>query len=260
MALSASRCRQDAHATTRKFVGFGAKVDAREARMKFSRRGLVRLVASIAALPAAARIASAQDSATTGIPYMDRDITVNGLRLHYLERGEPTKPAMILVHGIARHAHTFDHIAPDFARDYRVLALDMRGHGDSAWSPEGAYLVEDHVKDLAAVIRALGLSRVTLYGNSTGGRVVQVYAGLNPVIVERLIVEDVGPERPANIADSFARRVEREAAGWASEDDVVKHLMAQAPRTPEPILRTYARFGTKRRGDGRLVWKYDPDL
>jgi pimeloyl-ACP methyl ester carboxylesterase len=167
---------------------------------------------------------------------------------------------MIMVHGIARHAHTFDHIAPDFARDYRVIALDMRGHGDSAWSPQGAYLVEDHVKDLAAVIRALGLARVTLYGNSTGGRVVQVYAGLNPGMVERLIVEDVGPERPANIADSFARRVAREAGGWASEDEVVRHLAVQAPRTPEPILRSYARFGTRRRDDGQLIWKYDPDL
>jgi pimeloyl-ACP methyl ester carboxylesterase len=191
---------------------------------------------------------------------MDRYITVNGLRLHYLEWGEPTKPAMILIHGIARHAHLFDHIAPDFARDFHLIALDMRGHGDSAWSPEGAYLVEDHVKDLEALIRDLGLTRVTLYDNSTGGRVVQVYAGLNADTVERLVVEDVGPERPQNIAAGFARRVALEAEGWTSEDDLVKHLTAQAPRTPEPILRSYARFGTKRRADGRLVWKYDPNL
>src|SRR5262249_23539130 len=75
----------------------------------------------------------------------DRFATVNGLRLHYLEWGDAGKPPMILLHGIARHAHTFDHIAPDLARSYRVLAIDMRGHGDSAWSPEGAYLVEDYV-------------------------------------------------------------------------------------------------------------------
>jgi len=112
---------------------------------------------------------------------------------------------MVIIHGIERHAHTFDHIVPQFTRDYRVIALDMRGHGDSAWSPEGAYLVEDHVKDLAAVIPALGLGGVTLWGNSTGGRVAQVYAGLHPGMVEGLIVEDVGPERPQSIADNFAR-------------------------------------------------------
>src|SRR5437762_468432 len=64
--------------------------------------------------------------------YADRVADVNGLRIHYLEWGAPNKPAMVLLHGIARHAHTFDHIAADFARDYHVLAVDMRGHGDSA--------------------------------------------------------------------------------------------------------------------------------
>src|SRR5438876_12119464 len=87
-------------------------------------------------------LAPALSSAQTPAP-TDRFVTVNGLRLHYLEWGAATKPAMILLHGIAKHAHTFDHIAADFARDYHVLAVDMRGHGDSGWSPEGAYLVGD---------------------------------------------------------------------------------------------------------------------
>src|SRR5215470_14854066 len=70
----------------------------------------------------------------------DLFVTVNGLRLHVVETGGAStgRPAIILLHGIARHAHTFDHIAGDFARTYRVLAVDMRGHGDSAWSPDPA--------------------------------------------------------------------------------------------------------------------------
>jgi pimeloyl-ACP methyl ester carboxylesterase len=224
------------------------------------RRWLHLAIATGAVLFLLAHLARAQNAMTTQTTYADRYLTANGLRLHYLDWGDPAKPAMILIHGIARHAHTFDHIAPDFARDFRVIALDMRGHGDSAWSAEGAYLVEDHARDLEAVIRELGLRRVTLMGNSTGGRVVQVYAGLNPDNVARLIVEDVGPERPQSIADSFARRVAQEANGWASEDDLVKQLVAQNPRTPEPQLRNYAHFGTMRRGDGRLVWKRDPSL
>jgi esterase len=192
--------------------------------------------------------------------YADRFVTVNGLRLHYLEWGDSTKPAMILLHGIARHAHTFDHIAPDLARDHRVLAIDMRGHGDSAWSPEGAYLVEDYVKDLEELLQQLAIRRVTLLGNSTGGRVVQVFAGQHPELVERLIVEDVGPERPQDIADAFARRVQQEANGWASEDELVMQLVAANRRTPEPLLRTYAHFGIKPGPNGRLIWKRDPNL
>ena len=198
--------------------------------------------------------------ATSQTPYADRYATVNGLRLHYLDWGASAKPALILLHGIARHAHTFDHLASNLARDYHVIALDMRGHGDSAWSPEGAYLVEDYVKDLEGLVAQLGLRKLTLLGNSTGGRVVQVFAGLHPDLVERLIVEDVGPERPQDIADSFARRVQQEANGWASEDELVAQLVMQNRRTPEPLLRTYAHFGLKPQANGRLVWKRDPNL
>src|SRR5262245_1152240 len=204
-------------------------------------------------------LAAAQES-KPAVAFADRFVTANGMRLHYLDWGGAETPVILLLHGIARHAHTFDHLVPTLGREYRVIALDMRGHGDSDWSSQGAYLVEDYVKDLEAFVRALGLERVTLLGNSTGGRVVQVFAGRNPTRVERLVVEDVGPERPQDIADGFARRVERESNGWSSEDELVKQLVGENRRTPEALLRTYAHFGVKPRADGRLVWKRDPNL
>src|SRR5262245_14607714 len=118
-----------------------------------------------ASLAAASHLSAQSTTGRTG--YTDKYATVGGLRLHYLDWGNPARPAMILLHGIARHAHTFDHIAADFARDYHVIALDMRGHGDSDWSPQGAYLVEDYVKDLEGLVAQLGLQRITLHGNST---------------------------------------------------------------------------------------------
>jgi esterase len=192
--------------------------------------------------------------------FTDRYIVVNGLRLHYLDWGSETRPPFIMLHGISRVAHQFDHIAPNFTSNYHVMAIDMRGHGDSAWSPEGAYIVEDYVKDLEAFVAQLDLRGLTLLGNSTGGRVVQVYAGLHPERVARLIVEDVGPERTNEIASSFTRQVQNEANGWASEDELVVFLKKSNARTPENILRSYAHFGSKRREDGRIVWKRDPDL
>jgi len=167
---------------------------------------------------------------------------------------------MILLHGIARHAHTFDHLAPHFAGSFHVLAIDLRGHGDSDWDPEGDYLVEDHVKDLEDLIAQLRLQRITLLGNSTGGRVAQVFAGLHPNLVAKLVVEDVGPERPEDIASGFARRVRQEADGWASEDELVAQLTKENPGVAADWIRGYAHFGSRRRGDGRLVWKRDPDL
>jgi esterase len=197
---------------------------------------------------------------TAQTPYQDRFITVNGLQLHYLDWGADGKQPFIMLHGIGRIAHSFDHIAPKFNQNYHVIAIDMRGHGDSAWSPEGAYLVEDYAKDLAAFIAQLNLRNVVLLGNSTGGRVVQVYAGTHPERVAKLIVEDVGPERTNEIASGFARRVQQEENGWASEDELVASLMRAGSTVSEDLQRNYAHFGSKRRADGRIVWKRDPNL
>jgi pimeloyl-ACP methyl ester carboxylesterase len=190
----------------------------------------------------------------------DRFLTVNGLRLHYLEWGDSAKPALVLLHGIGRDAHSFDHIAPHFVADYRVIALDLRGHGDSAWHADGAYLVDDFVRDLEGVVEQLALRDVTVLGNSTGGRVALVYAGRHADRVRALVVEDVGPERPKDIAAGFARRVREEANGWTSEDDLLAHLKSQSAAVGDDLLRAHVRSATKRREDGRLVWKRDPKL
>ena len=117
-----------------------------------------------------------------------RYATVNGLRLRYLEWGTPGRRPLLLLHGIARHAHTFDHLAPHFASDHHVIAVDMRGHGDSAWDPKAEYLVEDYHRDIEALVAQLGLRGIVLWGNSTGGRVVQVFAGSHPGLVAAVIV------------------------------------------------------------------------
>lgn len=192
--------------------------------------------------------------------YTDRFISVEGRRIHYLDWGREGQQPFVMLHGIARTAHSFDHIAPHFRQDFRVIAVDMRGHGDSDWHPEGAYLVEDYVKDIEALVEDLDLNDIVILGNSTGGRVAQVYAGLHPELVSRLIVEDVGPERPQNIASGFARRVAQEANGWASEEDLFEQLKAGSPDVSEELLRARAHYDTKRRDDGRIVWKRDPNL
>jgi pimeloyl-ACP methyl ester carboxylesterase len=191
----------------------------------------------------------------------DRFVTVNGLRIHYLEWGSSDKPPLIMLHGIGRVAHTFDHIAPHFASRYHVLAVDMRGHGDSDWDPKGAYLVEDYVKDIEGMAQQLRLRNIVIWGNSTGGRVAQVFAGLHPELVSAVISEDVGPERPREIADGMTARLKREdETGWASEDELLAQQKNGSPRTSEEILRAYVHFGSKRRPDGRIIWKRDPAI
>src|SRR5438046_4280501 len=172
-----------------------------------------------------------------------RFIIFNGLRIHYLDWGAEGKPPLIMLHGIGRVAHTFDHIAPHFTGKYHVMAIDMRGHGDSGWDPKGAYLVEDYTKDIEALAEQLHLRNIVIWGNSTGGRVAQVFAGLHPELVTAVISEDVGPERPRAIADGFTSSVKREdETDWVSEEELFANLRAGNSSTPGEILRAYTHY------------------
>jgi pimeloyl-ACP methyl ester carboxylesterase len=220
---------------------------------------LGRLLAALVLVGVAVVRGDQGSSRPASVP-VDRFVTVDRLRLHYVDWGNAGAPPFIMVHGIDRIARTFDHVAPHFASRYHVIALDMRGHGDSGWDPAGRYTVEDHVGDLAGLVRELRLRDVTLWGNSTGGRVVQVFAGMHPELVSHVVAEDVGPERPRQIADSYSRRVAQEESGWASEEELLAQLRKSNAGTSDAVLVPYVHYGTKRRDDGRIVWKRDPKL
>ncbi|HEY7448771.1 MAG TPA: alpha/beta hydrolase [Vicinamibacterales bacterium] len=200
---------------------------------------------------------SAQRSAP-GPGYEDRFILNEGRRVHYLDWGSAGKTPFVMLHGIGRSAHSYDHIAPQFQHDYHVIAMDLRGHGDSDWHPAADYLVEDYVKDLERLVEQLELRNIVLTGSSTGGRVAQVYAGLHPERVAKLIVEDVGPERPEDISKGFAQRAERDMKGWASEEELLNSMRQGRTRVPEDMQRNWIRYETKPLENGRVVWKYDP--
>ncbi len=201
----------------------------------------------------------AAEETVAGQP-QDKFITVNGLRMHYVEWGSVASPPMVLLHGIARTAHGFDHVAPHFARNYHVHAIDMRGHGDSAWHAEGAYTVEDYTADIEAVIEQLHLRNLVLWGASTGGRVAQMIAGLHPDRVSAVVVEDVGPERPPTVSNRRGARMEKEANGWATMDEMLVQVKIENPRAADAIVRNIAQAGSRRREDGRIVWKRDPAI
>jgi pimeloyl-ACP methyl ester carboxylesterase len=190
----------------------------------------------------------------------ERYANLNGLRIHVLEWGAAEGKPIIALHGIARSACNFSHLAPRLSDRYRVIAVDMRGNGDSDWDPQGRYLVEDYASDIERLVDTLKLDRVLVWGNSTGGRVAQIYAGLHPDRVSGVIVEDVGPERPAAISDRRARRMKEEEGGWATREELVSRLRRDYPRTPENLLRDVTEHGTRVREDGRIVWKRDPAI
>ena len=117
-------------------------------------------------------------------------IEIEGFRLHYLEWGEESAATMVLVHGLGECARSWDRFAGAMAADRRVIALDLRGHGDSQWAPSGAYSLQDYMSDLEALVEQMGLERILLIGHSEGGRTGTAYMTENPELVEALIVVD----------------------------------------------------------------------
>ena len=76
---------------------------------------------------------------------------------------------MILLHHMNAHAHAWDRFAASLSDAYRVLALDMRGHGDSQWSKAGSYKTADFASDIGALMDDLELERAIILGGSSGG-------------------------------------------------------------------------------------------
>jgi pimeloyl-ACP methyl ester carboxylesterase len=219
----------------------------------------VGIVWTLAGSPAAyAQTPTKSDNAAA--PYRDGTIKVDGRTIHYLDWGPEGKPAFILVHALGHSAHNYDHVAPLLNQRHRVIAIDLRGHGDSDWSPKGEYSVEDYVSDLHGLVTQLKLGPVTLIGCSIGGRVVQVYSGMYPDRVSKLIVLDVGPARPESTTRTLSGRIEREQQGWASEEELYASLRRNPTRVPEEVHRNQVRYESKRLANGRVVWKYDPKV
>ncbi len=184
-------------------------------------------------------------------------VQLGDLQINYLEDGSRSAPPLVLVHGFAGHAHTWDVTIAAVRDRYHVYALDLRGHGDSDHASEyGTRVLAD---DLGRFVDALELDRVTLAGASLGGITSYCYAAKHPDRVERLIVVDIGPEvDPAGVKRIMA------AAGapdtFDSLDDAIASQREIFPDAQEPALRSRTEHGVRATDDGRLVLKFDPGL
>ena len=194
---------------------------------------------------------------STDVPN-DRFFESGGLRLHYLEWGEVNSMSLVLLHHVGSQAHVWDDFARRMAPDYHVLALDLRGHGDSDWADAQRYTTEDYASDVAALAARLQLSKTIILGGSLGGRVALVYAAQNPGIVDALIMEDVGPVRPEEIARGLTDRVSAGEVEFDTVEEWADHMRGDNTRTPYEAFLHNARHATKWLPNGKLRLKRDP--
>jgi pimeloyl-ACP methyl ester carboxylesterase len=184
----------------------------------------------------------------------------HGLDLHLLEWSETGVP-LLLLHGFGNEAHIWDDFAPEVAPYYRTLALDHRGHGDSAWDPERRYDHDAMIEDVERVAEALEIGRLVLIGHSLGGRIATLFAGRHPERMAGLVLVDIGPELDPRGITRIRTEVEssREPL-FASVDEYARLLSLHYPEAQPEALGRMARHGVRRREDGRFALKMDPAL
>jgi pimeloyl-ACP methyl ester carboxylesterase len=197
---------------------------------------------------------------TTRLQPTAKSLTVNGLALRFLEWGRPGGLPVICVHGYTSSAEAFNAMARRLQDRAHIIAMDVRGHGESAWSPDGAYQYADQAGDLAAFVDQLGIERFVLIGTSMGGVIAMVYAGQHGGRLRGLVLNDIGPEVEAG-STRITGMVGSRPADFASLDEAMAYRRETSPITAARPLEDQeetARGVLRERPDGRWAWKMDP--
>jgi pimeloyl-ACP methyl ester carboxylesterase len=188
----------------------------------------------------------------------DGTTTLGGLRFHFLDWGTAGRPPLLLLHGGAQTAHSWDEVAPDLARDHHVLALDQRGHGDTEWAPAGRYRRDDFVADVVAFLDDRGWRDVTVLALSLGGLNAIACAATHPGRVRGLVVVDVAPTIAP--AGGQAIRAQLASRDFASFEEAVERARAFNPRRTRANIEERLRHALRQGPDGRWTYKFDPAI
>jgi esterase len=210
-------------------------------------------------LPAGTKLEEGNPMTTLTQP-ASKTLRVNDLALHYLEWGEADAPDIVCVHGYTGSADAFNALARHLKDRFHILAPDVRGHGESAWSPAGAYQYADQAGDLAAFVDRLELERFVLIGTSMGGIIAMAYAVEHGARLSGLVINDIGPE-----AEAGTQRITQMVGSRPEEFATLEDAMAYR-REMSPIVagrnaedqRELALGVLRQRADGRWGWKMDP--
>ncbi|WP_454887019.1 alpha/beta fold hydrolase [Sphingomonas oryzagri] len=189
------------------------------------------------------------------------------LRLHYLEWEHDDAPTIILVHGGNDHARSWDFVAERLRGAFRLLALDLRGHGDSDWSPDGHYSLTDNAIDLAELIRHEDLAPATIVAHSYGAMTAVHHAALFPEQVRRLVAiegiitrsktEEIVPERIRAWYDRQRAFIDKAAPRYATIEDAAARMLITNPRLSAEMAYHLAAQGTRLDAAGGHSWKFD---
>ncbi len=190
------------------------------------------------------------------------------LKLQFWDWGTEGKPALILVHGGLDHARNWDWVAKAVRDDYHVYALDLRGHGNSAWAPGALYSIAEHILDLSVLADIINQFPLRIVGHSLGAITALLYAGVFPERVAKLVaIEGLGlplqearytaPERIRRWIEKVRAVENRTQHSYPNLEAAVARMKEANPFLSDDVAKHLTLHGTNWNADGSIIWKFD---
>jgi len=190
------------------------------------------------------------------ISYRSSNIVLRQLRFHFLEWGARDAPPIVLLHGGHQSAHSWDLVSLHLAQNYRVLALDQRGHGDSEWARDVEYSNHNMAQDAEAFIAAMGLRKPILMGHSMGARNSMILARHDHSYLRAMVVVDVGPEVSERGRAAIGGFVQANQE-FDDLEHFVRNVRQYDPYRPREHIERTVKYNMLQRADGKFVSKCD---
>ncbi len=194
-------------------------------------------------------------------PYDETVIDVDGVPIHYLEWGDRSQPGLVLVHGGAAHAHWWTFLAPMFAENWHVVALDLSGHGDSG--RRGDYSHEAWACEVMAVAdNAAFPGPPVLVGHSLGGMVTIQTASDHGDRLRGAVIVDTPVRRPDPESEEGARgRAFRKPGVYPDLETALSHFRLIPPQPCEhDFIFDHVARNSLHETEAGWTWKFDPAL
>lgn len=186
---------------------------------------------------------------------------VDGIELVADVLGHADDPPVILLHGGGQTRHAWKGTARHIAgQGFRTIAADLRGHGDSGWSPDGVYSLERFVADLRSVAASCRQAPV-LIGASLGGITGLLAEGEGPSFLAALVLVDVTPTVRFSGVDRIRQFMRAQGEhGFADVEAAADAVAAYLPHRRRPASPEGLRKNLRLYADGRYRWHWDPAL
>ncbi len=200
-------------------------------------------------------------------------LVVDGRHIQVAVWGHSDAPAVILLHGLRDHGRSWDRVAAALATGYRVIAPDLRGHGDSDWAGPDGYALAAFVADVHDIARAFGLVRYALVGHSLGGAIAlrlaaadanRVWAMAGIECIELPIQRDeaaAATPYAVRLRQWLDRRAQARARGprhYPTRAEAMARMHGQHPDLATELVDALAAHALVHDADKGWRWKFDP--